>query len=105
MLLQPSYSSDFFLFPKVKQVVKEVHFQLLEEIQKAVTRVLPDIPIEAFPELLQCMEKSLESLCWCPWKLFRRGLYEGCSISSGPVQLARCRCCERIKKISASYSR
>lgn len=53
VLPQPPYSPDmspcdFFLFPRVKSVVKGTHFESIEEIQTAVTRVLMGIPVEEF---------------------------------------------------------
>lgn len=50
---QPPYSPDmspcdFFLFPKVKQVVKGTHFESIDNIQEAVTRVMSGIPVEDF---------------------------------------------------------
>ncbi|XP_052756943.1 ATP-dependent DNA/RNA helicase DHX36-like [Galleria mellonella] len=53
VLQQPPYSPDmspcdFFLFPKTKSVVKGTHFESITDIQAAVTRVLADIPVEAF---------------------------------------------------------
>jgi len=53
--LQPPYSPDlapcdFFLFQKVKLSVKEHHFVSTEDIQRAVTLVLNDVPQNAFQE-------------------------------------------------------
>lgn len=53
VLQQPPYSPDmspcdFFLFPRTKSVVKGTHFESITDIQAAVTRVLADIPVEAF---------------------------------------------------------
>jgi hypothetical protein len=53
--LQPAYSPDlapcnFFLFQKVKLAVKGHHFESTENIQKAVTQVLNDVPQNAFQE-------------------------------------------------------
>ncbi|GFS94256.1 uncharacterized protein TNCV_2013401 [Trichonephila clavipes] len=45
---------DFFLFPKLKNYLKEHHFETLENIQAAVTDQLKAIPIS---ELHQCYEE------------------------------------------------
>ena len=52
-LEQPSYSPDlapcdFFLFPKLKEFIKETRFQDSETIKTAVTRELQAIPEESF---------------------------------------------------------
>jgi len=53
--LQPAYSPDlapcdFFLFRKVKLAVKGHHFESTEDIHRAVTQVLNNIPQNAFQE-------------------------------------------------------
>jgi hypothetical protein len=53
VMLQPPYSPDlqtcdFILFQKVKLAVKGHHFELTEDIQRAVTQVVNDIPQTAF---------------------------------------------------------
>lgn len=53
LLPQPPYSPDispcdFFLFPRVKQIVKGTHFESVTAIHKPVTRVLEALPVEAF---------------------------------------------------------
>jgi len=50
---QPPYSSDLapcdlFLFQKVKSAAKGHQFELIEDIQRAVTQALNDIPQAAF---------------------------------------------------------
>lgn len=67
VLPQPPYSPDmspcdFFLFPKVKSVVKGTHFESIEEIQTSVTRVLKDIPVEEFQKCYQAW-KNRWALC------------------------------------------
>ncbi|KAL4083830.1 hypothetical protein QTP88_029146 [Uroleucon formosanum] len=47
---QPPYSPDmslcdFFLFPRIKQVVKGTHFDSVKDIQTSVTRVLQELPV------------------------------------------------------------
>jgi len=58
VLEQPPYSPDlspwnFFLFPKLKKVIKETRFQDSEAIKTAVTRELRAIPEES---LQKCVE-------------------------------------------------
>ena len=53
VLEQPPYSPDlaprdFFLFPKLKEVIKETRFQDSKAIKIAVTRKLLEIPEESF---------------------------------------------------------
>ena len=55
VLEQPPYSPDlapcdFFLFPKLKEVIKETRFQDSKAIKTAVTRELQVIPQESFQE-------------------------------------------------------
>jgi len=50
---QPPYSldlspRDFFLFPRLKNHLKERHFSTLDNIQKSITDELKGIPAEAF---------------------------------------------------------
>ena len=44
---------DFFLFPKLKEVIKETRFQDSEAIKTAVTRELRAIPEESFQECVE----------------------------------------------------
>ena len=65
VLEQPPYSSDlapcdFFLFPKLKEVIKETHFQDSEEIKTAVTRELRAIPEESFKQCVEAWQRRLE---------------------------------------------
>jgi len=59
VLEQPTYSPDlaapcdFFLFPKLKEVIKGTHFQDLEAIKTAVTRELRAIPEESLQECVE----------------------------------------------------
>jgi len=53
VVLQPPYSPDlnpcnFFLFPRLKNHLKERHFGTLDNIQKSVTDELKGTPAEAF---------------------------------------------------------
>lgn len=48
---------DFFLFPQTKLAVKGTHFESITDIQNAVTRVLQDIPVEAFQKCYESWKK------------------------------------------------
>src|SRR6201996_7731776 len=61
---KPPYSPvlspcDFFLFPKLKNVLKGRHFGTVENIQKNVTDMLKAIPVEAFQRCYQDWETRL----------------------------------------------
>ena len=65
VLEQPPYSSDlvpcdFFLFPKLKEVIKGTHFQDSEAINTDMTRELQAIPEESFQECMETWQKRLE---------------------------------------------
>ncbi|KZC08663.1 Histone-lysine N-methyltransferase SETMAR [Dufourea novaeangliae] len=58
VLEHPPYSpdmtpADFFLFPRLKGVLKGLHFADVPDIQKRVTSLLRAIPQEAFAECFQ----------------------------------------------------
>ena len=62
VLEQSPYSSDlapcdFFLFPKLKEVIEETHFQDLEAIKTAVMRELRAIPEESFQECVEAWQR------------------------------------------------
>lgn len=64
VVLHPPYSPDlspcdFFLFPKLKHVLKGRHFGTLENIQKTVTEQLKAIPVEDFQRCYQEWEQRL----------------------------------------------
>jgi len=64
-MLQPPYSPDltpcdFFLFQKVKSAVKGHHFESIEDIQRAVTQALNDIPQNAFQEYYKQWQHQLK---------------------------------------------
>jgi len=64
---QPSYSPDlspcdFFLFPRLKNLLKGRHFCTLDNIQKNVTDDLKGIPAEAFQH---CYEQWKQRLRRC----------------------------------------
>jgi hypothetical protein len=77
-LQQPTYSSDlapcyFFLFPTLKNVVKEHRFQAMEDIERNSLKTLLDIPKEE--EMLGEVCSCGRELCWSqlglnPLKLF-----------------------------------
>ena len=65
VLEQPPYSPDlapcdFFLFLKLKEVIKGTRFQDSEAIKTAVTRDLHAIPEESFQECVEAWQKRLE---------------------------------------------
>lgn len=61
---QPPYSPDlapcdFFLFPRLKRELKGKHWESVENIQKHVTRILKDIPVEEFQHAFQAWQTRL----------------------------------------------
>ena len=65
VLEQPPYSPDlapcdFFLFSKLKKVIKGTPFQDSEAIKTAVTRELQAIPEESFQEFVEAWQRRLE---------------------------------------------
>ncbi|KAL4103331.1 hypothetical protein QTP88_018708 [Uroleucon formosanum] len=52
---------DFFLFPQTKLAMKGTHFESITDIQNAVTRVLQDIPVEAFQKCYESWKKPSSS--------------------------------------------
>ena len=65
VLEQPSYfpdlaHSDFFLFPKLQEVIKGTRFQDSEAIKTAVTRELRVITEEFFQECMEAWQRRLE---------------------------------------------
>ena len=66
VLEQPPYSPDldpfdFFLFPKLKEVIKGSRFQESEAIKTAVTKELQAIPKESFQECVEGWQRRLEN--------------------------------------------
>jgi len=47
------YPPDYFLFPKLKMKLKELHFADVAEIQEAVTDELKKVQKEEFPTVFQ----------------------------------------------------
>ena len=65
VLEQPPYSPDlapcdFFLFPKLKEVIKGTRFQDSEAIKTAVVRELQAISEESFQECVEAWQRRLE---------------------------------------------
>ena len=65
VLKQPTYSPDlapcgFFLFPKLKKVIKGTHFLDSEAIKTTVTRELRAIPEESFQECMEAWQRRLK---------------------------------------------
>ena len=65
VLEQPPYSPDlaprdFFLFPKLKEVIKETRFQDSKTITTAVTKELRAIPMESFQKCIEAWQQRLE---------------------------------------------
>ena len=66
-IFDPSHSPDlnpcdYFIFPKLKNVLKERHFGALENVQKSVTDMLKTIPVEDFQG---CYKKWKQRLHRC----------------------------------------
>jgi len=62
-LQQPPYSpnlapGDFFLFPRLKKVLKGYQFEAMEDIKRNSTKTLLDIPKEVFAKCFQQWQKS-----------------------------------------------
>ena len=77
VLEQPPYSldlapCDFFLFPKLKGIIKGTHFEGVEAIKRAVTMELRGIPEESFQQRMEAWQRRME-------KCVRRkgGYFEG----------------------------
>jgi len=65
VLEQPNYfpylaPCDFFLFPKLKEVIKGTRFQDSEAIKTAVTKELRAIPEESFQECTEAWQRRLK---------------------------------------------
>ncbi|KAL4126948.1 hypothetical protein QTP88_011146 [Uroleucon formosanum] len=71
---------DFFLFPQTKLVVKGTHFESITDIQNAVTRVLQDIPVEAFQKCYESWKKRWNQYIHEKWIEFSRRYDEHRSI-------------------------
>ena len=65
VLEQPPYSPDlapcdFFLFPKVKGIIKGTLFEGVEAIERAVTTELRGIPEESFQQCIEAWPRRME---------------------------------------------
>ena len=65
VLEQPPYSPDlapcdFFLFPKLKGVIKGTRFEDVEAIKRAVTTELRGIPEESFQQCIEAWQRRME---------------------------------------------
>ena len=58
VLERPAYppdiaTSDFFLFPKIKQILKGRHFDDIDDIRINTTEALKAVPTKPFPKLFE----------------------------------------------------
>ena len=65
VLEQPPYSPDlapcdFFLFPKLKGVMKGMRFPDVQAIKRAVTKELRAIPKKSFQECMEAWQRRME---------------------------------------------
>ncbi len=67
---------DFFKLFRVKQVVKGTHFESVTDIQNSLTKVLQEVPVEAFQKCYENWKKMLEPVCSCRRRVFWRGPYQ-----------------------------
>ena len=79
VLEQPPYSPDlapcnFFLFPKLKGVIKGTRFQDSKAITTAVTKELRAIPMESFQKCIEAWRQRLEK-CKCHANVSPRTIY------------------------------
>ena len=72
-LKRPPIHLTLWLFPKLKNVLKGLHFGTLVNIQKSVTDMLKTIPVEDFQSCYQKVGTMSPSVCSCPRELFWRG--------------------------------
>lgn len=75
VLEQPPYSPDlapcdFFLFPKLKEVMKGTRFDDAEDIKKAVTTELRSIPQESFQQCMQAWQRRMDKCIRCQGDYF-----------------------------------
>ena len=52
-------SCDFFLFPKIKSVLKRTHFSDIDSIKMAATTELKKIPENAFQECIESWKRQM----------------------------------------------
>ena len=75
VLEEPPYSPnlapcDFFLFPKLKEVIKGTHFQDSQAIKTTVTRKLWAIPEESFQDCVEAWHRRSEKCIWAQGDYF-----------------------------------
>jgi hypothetical protein len=61
---------DFFLFPRLKSIIKRARFADVAVIQERVTAVLRSIHKEAFAEIFQKFYELCRAVCCEGWQLF-----------------------------------
>jgi histone-lysine N-methyltransferase SETMAR len=77
VLPQPPYSPDmspydFFLFSRIKQVIKKTHFDSVKDIQTSVTRVLQELTVNDFQKSYENWKKH-----WTQCIAAQREYFEG----------------------------
>jgi hypothetical protein len=60
---------DFFLFPRLKSIMKGARFAHVAAIQEPVTAVLLSIPKQAFADSIQKLYERYQQCCE-GWRLF-----------------------------------
>ena len=75
MLQHPPYlphlaPRDFFLFPKLKGILKKTCFQGVENIKTSMTRHLKTITKEEFSQCLKAWSKRMEKCIKSQWGIF-----------------------------------
>ena len=73
-LLSRSGPFYFFLFPKLKEVIKESRFQDSEAIKTAVTRELRAIPEEFFQECVEAWQRRIKKCIRAQGDYFEGGM-------------------------------
>ncbi|KAK8400109.1 hypothetical protein O3P69_003065 [Scylla paramamosain] len=61
---------DFFLFPKLKEVMKGTRFDDADDIKKAVTTELRSIPQESFQQCMQAWQRRMDKCMRCQGDYF-----------------------------------
>ena len=61
---------DYFLFPKLKMMLKGLHLADVAEIQEAVTDELKKIQKEEFPAAFQKLYDSAKACIYASWAYF-----------------------------------
>ena len=66
---------DFFLFPKIKSVLKETHFSDIDSIKIAATTEFKKIPENAFQECFESWKRQMHKWKGITWKEFDFGIF------------------------------